>query len=265
MQLETARITEELRRQNEEMTADLRMAREVQTALVPQGMGRSNGRIAFTHRFLPAGPVGGDFFAEMCPPQGPSGVLLCDVMGHGVRAALVTGLLRALVDETLVLSMGPEAYLAQLNRSLRSILRQADQQIFVTALCAVTNPDEQRVRIASAGHPSPLHLDPANRRVSSLESTKGPPLGISDDATWVAHTAPLAQGQRLLVFTDGLYEVEGPDGEQFGLQRLAESVTRKLEMSAPQLLTELIEEGQEFSTTGDFNDDVCAIVMERER
>jgi sigma-B regulation protein RsbU (phosphoserine phosphatase) len=265
LQLETARITQELRRQNDEMHADLRMAREVQNALVPQGTGRSNGHISFAHRFLPAQPVGGDFFAEICPPQGPCGVLLCDVMGHGVRAALVTGLLRALFDEELLLSLGPEHYLAQLNRHLRSIFRQADQQIFVTALCAVANPETQRVRFASAGHPSPLHLDAAHQRVSSLESTRGPPLGISDDVTWEAHNAPFAPGQRVLLFTDGLYEVEGPEGEQFGVARLTESVARKLELPSAQLLAELVEEGQEFSTTGDFNDDVCAIVMERER
>jgi phosphoserine phosphatase RsbU/P len=265
LQLETARITDELKRQNDEMTADLRMAREVQTALVPHGTGRSNGRISFSHRFLPAQPVGGDFFAEICPPTGPSGVLICDVMGHGVRAALVTGLLRALVDEASMVSMGPENYLAQLNRNLRAIFRQADQQIFVTALCAVANATEERVRFASAGHPNPLHLDKATGRVSSLESTRGPPLGISDDVTWVGHTAPLMLSHRLLLFTDGLYEVEGTEGEQFGLTRLAESAGRKMHLPAPQLLAELVEEGQEFSTTGDYNDDVCVILMERER
>jgi sigma-B regulation protein RsbU (phosphoserine phosphatase) len=265
MQLETARITEELRRQNEQMHADLRMAREAQLALVPQGSGRSNGRITFAHRFLPAQPVGGDFFAEISPPQGPSGVVLCDVMGHGVRAALVTGLLRALVDEASLIALGPERYLAELNRSLRSIFRQADQQIFVTALCAVADAEAGRIQFASAGHPNPLLLDPKKDRVSSLESTRGPPLGITDSGEWVGHSAPFGAGQRLLLFTDGLYEVEGPEGEQFGVGRLTDSVMRKLKLPAAQLLAELVEEGQEFSTTGDFNDDVCVIVMERER
>jgi sigma-B regulation protein RsbU (phosphoserine phosphatase) len=276
MQLETARVTEELRRQNEEMHADLRMAREVQLALVPQGSGRSNGRVSFAHRFLPAQPVGGDFFAEFSPPEGPSAVLLCDVMGHGVRAALVASLLRALVDESALVALsrerelndpvaGPEHFLAQLNRSLRGILRQVDQQIFVTALCAVADAEAGRVRFASAGHPNPLLIDTAKGEVSSLESTRGPPLGITDSGEWVGHNVPFGLGQRLLLFTDGLYEVEGPEGEQFGLARLSESVERKLTLPAPQLLTELVEEGQEFSTTGDFNDDVCAILMERER
>jgi sigma-B regulation protein RsbU (phosphoserine phosphatase) len=276
MQLETARVSEELRRQNDEMHADLRMAREVQLALVPQGSGRSNGRISFAHRFLPAQPVGGDFFAEFSPPEGPSAVLLCDVMGHGVRAALVASLLRALVDESALMALsreremndpasGPEQFLAQLNRSLRGILRQVDQQIFVTALCAVADSEQGKVRFASAGHPNPLLIDTQKGQVSSLESTRGPPLGITDSGEWVGHNVPFGAGQRLLLFTDGLYEVEGPEGEQFGLARLSESVGRKLKLPAPQLLTELVEEGQEFSTTGDFNDDVCAILMERER
>src|SRR5438477_465083 len=133
-----------------------RMAREVQQAMLPTGNSRSNGLVSFTHRYLPAGPVGGDFFTEFCTPKGPCAVVLFDVMGHGVRAALVTGLLRALVDEGSVLSLGPERFLTQLNRNLRAIFRQADQQIFVTALCAVADPNEQQLYFASAGHPSPI-------------------------------------------------------------------------------------------------------------
>lgn len=264
MQLEAARVSEELRRQNEEMQSDLRMAREVQTAMLPMGSSRSNGLVSFAHRYLPAGPVGGDFFTEFCSAKGPCGVVLFDVMGHGVRAALVTGLLRALVDESSVMSLGPERFLTLLNRNLRSIFRQANQNIFVTALCIVTDPIEQQVYFASAGHPNPLHLDTVNGKVLSLEATRGPPLGISDEGNWVKHNAPFAKGHRLLMFTDGLYEVEGPDGQQFGMQRVADCAQRKMKLPAAQLLSELVEEGQEFSTTGDFHDDVCVILVEPE-
>lgn len=262
MQLESARVSEELRRQNEELHSDLRMAREVQQAMLPVGSGRCNGRVSFTHRFLPAGPVGGDFFTEICPPTGPAGVVLFDVMGHGVRAALVTGLLRALVDEASVISMGPDRFMTSLNKKLREIFRQADQQIFITALCAVADPVEQQLYFASAGHPSPIHFDAGTGQVRQLETQRGPPLGLSDTATWPKNTAPFGKGQRVLLFTDGLYEVEGADGQQLGLARLTESAGRKVALPAAQLLTELVEEGQEFSTTGDFHDDVCAIVVE---
>ena len=264
MQLEAARVAEELRRQNEELNADLRMAREVQTAMLPMGSTRSNGLVTFAHRYLPAGQVGGDFFTEFCSAKGPCGVVLFDVMGHGVRAALVTGLLRALVDETSVLNLGPEKFLSALNRNLRSIFRQADQQIFVTALCIVADPFEQLVHFSSAGHPHPLHLDTAGGKVTSLEATRGPPLGITDEGSWAKHTAPFAKGHRLLMFTDGLYEVEGPDTQQFGVQRVADAALRKINLPATQLLGELVEESQEFSTTGDFHDDVCVILVEPE-
>lgn len=264
VQLESARVSEELRRQNDELNADLRMAQQVQTAMLPVGNSRSNGLVSFAHRYLPAGPVGGDFFTEFCSSKGPCGVVLFDVMGHGVRAALVTGLLRALVDESSVLSLGPERFLTQLNKNLREIFRQADQQIFVTALCAVADPIEQQLYFASAGHPNPIHLDTVNQKVLSLEAQRGPPLGIADEGTWVKHTAAFGKGHRVLMFTDGLYEVEGPDGQQFGMQRLADAAGRKMKLPSAQLLAELVEEGQEFSTTGDFHDDVCVIVIEPE-
>jgi sigma-B regulation protein RsbU (phosphoserine phosphatase) len=262
MQLEAARISDELRRQNDELNADLRMAQQVQIAMLPMGSTRSNGLVAFAHRYRPAGPVGGDFLTEICTAKGPCAAVLFDVMGHGVRAALVTGLLRALVDEARVLTLGPERFLTLLNRNLRSIFRQADQQVFVTALCAVVDPQEHKMYFASAGHPNPLHIDTAEGQVTVLEANRGPPLGIADDGTWTQQTAPFSRGQRVMLFTDGLYEVEGADGEQFGVQRLVEAVERKMTLPANQLLGELVEEGQEFSVTGDFHDDVCVVMIE---
>ncbi|MBK7861404.1 MAG: SpoIIE family protein phosphatase [Archangiaceae bacterium] len=263
VQLESARVQEELRRQNEEMSSDLRMAQQVQTAMLPMGNTRSNGLFSFAHRYKPAGPVGGDFFTEFCSPTGACGVVVFDVMGHGVRAALVTGLLRALIDEASVLSLGPERFLTLLNRNLRSIFRQADQQIFVTAVCVIVDPNEKKLSFASAGHPSPLLLDAVNGRVISLEAARGAPLGLADEGTWKQHTVPFGPGNRALMFTDGLYEVEGPDGQQFGLPRLVEAAQRKVNLPAPQLLAELVEESQEYSVTGDFHDDVCAVLLEQ--
>ncbi|MBL8950577.1 MAG: fused response regulator/phosphatase [Myxococcaceae bacterium] len=264
MQLEAARVADELKKQNEVMQADLRMAREVQTAMLPFGASRSNGRVSFTHRYLPAGPVGGDFFTEFCSEKGQCAAVLYDVMGHGVRAALVTGLLRALADESSVLSLGPERFLTQLNRNLRSIFGKADQQIFVTALCVVADPLEQQVYFASAGHPNPVLIDAGSGTASQVETKRGPPLGLVDEGTWVKQSAPFAAGNRLLMFTDGLYEVEGTDGSQYGTARLAEAARHKAGLPATKLLAELIEEAQEFSTSGDFNDDVCAILLEPE-
>lgn len=109
-----ARSTEELRSKNSEMNADLALARGVQQALLPQsypvfpaGVAAENSTLKFCHRWIPSEKVAGDLFDVFPVGQNAAGIFLCDVMGHGVRAALVTALLRGLLREKIQLADQP--------------------------------------------------------------------------------------------------------------------------------------------------------------
>jgi PAS domain S-box-containing protein len=138
--VELARSREELREKNEQMEDDLRMAREIQQALLPQqypcfpkSASAENSSLLFSHRYLPAGVVGGDFFNIRALSDTKAGVFICDVMGHGVRSALVTAILRALVEELTPLAADPGQLLRQINHDLRTILKQTGTPMFTTA------------------------------------------------------------------------------------------------------------------------------------
>ena len=138
--LELALSQQELRFRNEQMEEDLRMAREIQQAIIPQqypcfpqSASPEQSALRFCHRYLPTGAVGGDFFNIRPLSDTRAGIFICDVMGHGVRSALVTAILRALVEELTPVATDPGELLGQINRDLRSILKQSGTPLFTTA------------------------------------------------------------------------------------------------------------------------------------
>jgi phosphoserine phosphatase RsbU/P len=125
-----AKYAEELREKNAQLEEDLETARELQNALLPQQYPRfpssalpETSALRFHHFFRPSSAVGGDFFQVFQISDSVAGVFLCDVMGHGVRAALVAAILRALVEDLRARATEPARFLEQLNRGISGILK----------------------------------------------------------------------------------------------------------------------------------------------
>ena len=115
LELQVARFAEELREKNAQVEADLNVAREVQGAFLPEryptfprNAPAKESALRFCHRYLPTGAVGGDFFDVLPISDTQAGVFICDVMGHGVRAALVTAMVRALAEELVSAAGEPD-------------------------------------------------------------------------------------------------------------------------------------------------------------
>jgi hypothetical protein len=150
----------EIAEKNREMESDITMAREVQLAMLPPPLvtlTAADRTLRVAHRYQPAGGVSGDFFDILKLSDTAVGLVVCDVMGHGVRSALITAMVRAMLEELRSVGADPGTLLTRLNRDLTRILRQTGSMIFVTAGYAVLSLDEGRLRYAQAGHPTPLH------------------------------------------------------------------------------------------------------------
>ena len=229
LETQLARRTEELQQRNAEMQADLDLAREVQEAFLPQQYPTFPARakltesaLRFHHRYLPTATVGGDFFDVLPLSDTEAGVFICDVVGHGVRAALVTAIVRGLVEELKPLAVDPGEYLTGINRSLVSILRQTKMPMFTSAFYLIADAGRGELRFANAGHPHPYHVQRRRGAVEALrgdESSQGPALGVFENSKYLAATRPLAARDLVMLFTDGLYEVDGRNGEQYGHQQ----------------------------------------------
>lgn len=269
---EAARYARLLRDKNREMEGELSLAREVQMAFLPQhypvlprDAAPEQSALRFVHRYLPTGFLGGDFFDVRRLSDSSVGVLVCDVMGHGVRAALEMAILRALVEELSPIACEPARFLEAMNRELWSILRQREAASFATAFYLVADVATGRVWCANAGHPGPLRVrrGPAGDcQVQTATCATGPALGLLADSTYGQSEHDLAAGDLILLFTDGLYEMENAAGDSYGRERLLAAVQQRARLAPAALCDEVLAEIRQFAGSREFPDDVCLVGME---
>lgn len=271
--LELARSQAELRKKNEIMEDDLKMAREIQQAMLPQqypyfpaGAQLQSSMLRFCHRYLPTGQVGGDFFNVVPLSDKMAGLFICDVMGHGVRSALVTAMVRALVEELRPVALNPGLLLTRINSDLRAILQQTGTPLFTTAFYLVADLEKREMFYANAGHPKPFLVHHSDGAIDLLKNKDGksyPALGLFPDSTYITNSCPLHARDMVVLFTDGLYEVEGKDNEQFSQNMLADVLRKNMhQASCGELFDSVLTEIRQFSATNSFSDDVCLVGME---
>ena len=267
-----AQSRKEIRARHAQMEDDLKMAREIQVTMLPQqypafprSASPSDSVLQFTHRYLPAGTVGGDFFAVSALSEDEAGVFICDVAGHGVRSALVTAMIRALAEELKPFATNPGLFLNKLNSDLHAILKHTGTPMLTTAFYLVADWRTGVMRYANAGHPKPLHLRHGAAQVLPLANAGGrsqPVLGLLEGSAYETSEVRLSPGDLGMLFTDGLYEVENPGGELYSQALLVADVQRRSGLPAPQLFDELLAEIRRFSRKDRFDDDVCLVGME---
>ncbi|XHR27652.1 MAG: SpoIIE family protein phosphatase [Chthoniobacteraceae bacterium] len=265
-------LTAELQSRNAQLQADLQMAREVQEALLPreypswdQRDSLHSGGFAFAHCYRPAESVGGDFLDIVSLPGNRYGVFICDVMGHGMRAALVTAVIRGLLEELRSEMDDPGGFMSILNARLRTILQNVEESFIATGFFLLVDESSNEVRYANAGHPVPVGI--CNRGVvTTLQNAKNRPksaLGLFDHFTYVTECCPCHKGDRIFLFTDGLYEVESPQGQEFGRNRLHTAFQKYAQLPPRELFSSVFCDLSAFSDRNDFADDICIILLER--
>jgi len=269
--VELSRSREELRQKNAVMQENLQMAREIQLAMLPQqypvfppGVAPEQSAFQFIHRYEAAESVSGDFFSINALSEHEVGVFICDVAGHGVRAALVTAMIRALVEELQMLAHDPGSFLRKLNYDLCRILNSTGSPMLTTAFYAVADCRHARLRFANAGHPKPLLLRRTPERIEPLLNAGGrsqPALGLFCDLPYQTSEAVMAPGDVLMLFTDGLYEVQGRNEELYSQERLILDLRELLQRPPDALFDEVLQSVRAFALSGKFEDDVCLVGM----
>ena len=203
-------MREEFRRQ-QAVEQDLLGAQELQRVLIPDSLPSLPG-FSLTSAYRPAQEVGGDFFQIIPLENDSSGstlVVLGDVSGKGLRAAMAVSLIVGTTRTLAEFSTSPAEILAGLNRRLHGRLCGG----FVTCLVLRLSPDGRCV-IANAGHPAPYLNHQEIAAPGSL------PLGLIPVAAYEETTVHLATGDHFVLYTDGLLEARTPTGELFGFERL---------------------------------------------
>ena len=266
------RMQDQLTRYHTQIETDLRMARQLQHAMLPQHFPlfpstatAATSALQFHARYISTVELGGDFYDVFPLSDTTAGVFICDVMGHGVRAALVTAMIRALIEEFQFVAHDPSQFLTGINHALLTLLKRMDDPLFATACYLIVDVAHGELRYATAGHPLPFHLPHEPGTVAVLPPPTdglGPALGLFDGAAYPAAHHPLAAQDLVLLFTDGLFEVLDDHDNEFGEDRLLAAAREHRALPPPQLLDQLINQCRTYSATGEFADDVCLIAVE---
>jgi sigma-B regulation protein RsbU (phosphoserine phosphatase) len=267
-------LSEELRAKNLQLEQDLVMAKGIQEALLPGRRyvfpPRANGsgmRVECASVYRPAEAVGGDFFTMIPLSEDKVGVFICDIMGHGLRAALGTAIVRGLVEELKSRAEQPDRFLTELNRSLRAILRNIDEPLLVTACYLVMSVSSDEVLVSSAGHPLPMKIQRATGVVSPLGTTRrsahGPALALFDDATYGMERFAMAADDLVLLFTDGATEMSDLEGREIGIERFMAAAGKYASLDPQRMCERVLDEIQLAAGGAEFEDDVCLLAIQR--
>lgn len=245
--------TEDLRRQAE-LERELQLARDIQQGLllaaVPHLPGWELSAVS-----LPARDLGGDLYDFLPLRGGWQGIMIGDVAGKGLPAALQMAVTRTVFRHEARSGTSLAETLAAVNRGVLSEIPQG----MVTMLFALLDPTEGLLRIANAGHTFPLLV---NGKVQELE-VPGLPLGIDLDIEYDEIMTRIEPGNTVVFYTDGVTEAFNADYEMFGLERLQELLSANERLKPRALMTRLLQELRAWGISNAQSDDVTIVVLRR--
>jgi sigma-B regulation protein RsbU (phosphoserine phosphatase) len=238
---------------------DLKLARRVQQDFLPQRPPEIEG-YAFAVEYTPALQVGGDFFDFIQLSATHIAVIGGDVSGKGVSAAIFGARVTSDFRYQSVGQTSPSTILERVNKSLTHVSRDA---MFATAMVAVIDTTTGQVEIATAAHPLGV-LRSASGWARLVGATGGPPIGIRDRATFPQTSHPLAPGDSIVFYSDGVTEAINIGSDQYGNERLLAAI-RPVGGTVRELTRALADDVQRFSTGCEQRDDITIVAFGRSK
>jgi len=246
-------MAQELQAHEQQRTAELERAKQIQANLLPSSVPCLQG-LAVAAEYRPAGHVAGDLYDIFELPGGRTAFVILDVAGHGITAALLTGVVKMSLHRRLVEQSEPAAAVSLVNEDLLTCV--SDGQ-FVTACVAVWNPRDASWCYCAAGHYGGLVL--SGERIRHLPAT-GPLLGVIADAEWRSENLKVYPGERIFMYTDGVIEAGAP-GNKLTAAGLEAIVRRSYQASLQEQLGIIMDQVSARSV-GYHKDDATILAVE---
>ncbi len=251
----------ELQRELERVNHDLDVARSIQQGLLPTRSPKL-GNFELAGWNQPADQTGGDYFDWQEMPDGRVAISLADVTGHGIGPALVMSACRAYARANFLADGDPTVVLDHLNQLLWEDL---PPERFVTFAVALLDSAGSKLQMLSAGHGPLLVYRHATGDIKNLEA-QGIPLGLMPGIKYgLANEVSLAPGDMVVLVTDGVYEWENPQGEDFGLARLEKVIRESCDYSPEEVIQRLHSAVISFCQGTKQMDDLTAVVLKRKQ
>ncbi len=220
---------------------ELEIARRIQSSTLPQSVPTLRG-LEIAARYVPMSAVAGDFYDFLCVDEKRAGILVADVSGHGVPAALIASMLKVAFAGQAAHAHDPARVLTGLNHSLCGKF----EEHFVTAAYLFVDLEKSLLHYSAAGHPPLMLASGATGYVREIEEN-GLMLGVFPDAAYSSVEIRVGPGDRCLLYTDGVIEATNAAQEEFGKSRCKEFLETQRDISAARFADTLLESIAGFS------------------
>ena len=242
--------------ERERVKAEIDAANRIQAALLPVDAPVVPGA-AFASHYRAATEIGGDYFDFLPQPNGDIGIAFGDVAGHGLTSGIVMAMAKAALLVQVDYDASPRAVLDVLNDI---VLKTAPKRMMMTFFFGLLDPRSQQLRFSSAGHLDPYVYRAATRKLEPLSSW-GYPLGVRRREPFYEQTATFANGDRLILYSDGLIEAIDDDGEPFGFERFERTLIDSGELGAEDIKKALLNAVKKFTRNRPPEDDQTLVVV----
>jgi serine phosphatase RsbU (regulator of sigma subunit) len=254
---EQSRQLEEDRRREAETEFELEQARRVQQRFVTNVFPEARA-LSFGHQYRPSRMVGGDMFDVVAVGENEVAIMMADVSGHGLAAALLTSVAKVLFRIGAEQCHDPAELLRWLNRQICSYLATGE---FLTVFLGLWNAESHIFSYAGAGHPPALLFAPGGPCIERLHVSRGI-IGIIPDGEFSAATVQLSAGQRIVCYTDGITEAMNGYSMLFGEEGLAGACARWADVPIERMVEKVFYEVDQFLAGEPRRDDQAMLALE---
>jgi sigma-B regulation protein RsbU (phosphoserine phosphatase) len=241
---------------------DLEIARDIQRILLPSEAPAING-FQISGINVPARQVSGDYFDYIQVDEDRLGVAIADVSGKGVPASLIMAICRSVLRAEAARNPSPADVLRKVNRQLYPDIKE---DMFISMAYLILNHHHDGVTLARAGHDAPLLYKRKPQTVTSIKPP-GMVVGIDSgnvfDRLTIDFAVPLERGDCLVLYTDGVTETLNAEGDEFGLDRMMQSVRASANDGAQTIVRKIIEDVRDFTGSVPQNDDITLIAIRK--
>lgn len=248
---------ETLTREKLENDVQLEIARRIQNGLVPEKTGLEGIGFTISSMTRPARTVGGDFYDSFFRDDGNVCIVMGDVSGKGISAAIFMAMIKTVIREKLTVGQSPAE---ALNRTNDELYFQNPENLFATVFAAVLDPVTGVLSFANAGHTFPVLL---REEPGLFVPENGIALGLFEDSGLIDHTMTLSPGQGILLYTDGITEAVNSSRQFFGTERLLDAVSDLADdnYSAEGIITCISRKVHDFCEGCEPFDDMAALAL----
>ncbi len=245
---------------NRLLEEELQTAHDMQMSLMPQKNPQVSG-FDIEGGCIPATAVGGDFYQYFLITEERLVIVMADVTGHGMQAAIPTMVFSGLLDTQVNYSPTVEDLMPQLNRSLHRVL---EPRTFVCLSLGELNPLSGRLRLSNGGCPYPFIYRTSTKEVEEV-NLSALPLGVRAESTYEVKEVNLDPGDIVVMCSDGIIEAANKDGELYGFDRVTKAIhyAGRLKMNAQELIRHLFDEVEKFTQYSERDDDQTVVVLIR--